>query len=145
MRQFQRTNGQTVDTPTFSVSILRGSMTSFTCPLYDRRMGLFDLPAILLILFVALLVFGPKRLPGLGKSLGTNMREFKESVTGEGKDKGDAPEALEQAPPAPPVMHPPQPAAHEAPVVQHADQPALTPEQLDPITGERIKPPSAGA
>jgi sec-independent protein translocase protein TatA len=37
---------------------------------------------IVLILVVVLLVFGPKRLPDLGRSLGGGLREFKESVTG---------------------------------------------------------------
>ena len=36
-----------------------------------------------IVLIVALLVFGPKRLPELGKSLGKGIREFKGSVTGE--------------------------------------------------------------
>ena len=33
-----------------------------------------------------LLIFGPKRLPDLGRSLGSGMREFKDSVTGKDKD-----------------------------------------------------------
>jgi sec-independent protein translocase protein TatA len=44
-------------------------------------------PLELAIVFViVLLIFGPKRLPGLGRQLGTGMREFKESITG--KDRG---------------------------------------------------------
>src|SRR5688572_1044131 len=38
------------------------------------------------ILLIVLLIFGPKRLPGLGKQLGTGMREFKDSITGKDKD-----------------------------------------------------------
>ena len=38
---------------------------------------------ILLVLIVALVVFGPKKLPDLGRSLGKGIREFKGSVTGE--------------------------------------------------------------
>jgi sec-independent protein translocase protein TatA len=41
---------------------------------------------LIIILVVVLLIFGPKRLPGLGRSLGTGLREFKESITGESKD-----------------------------------------------------------
>ena len=37
---------------------------------------------IAIVLVIVLLIFGPKRLPGLGKQLGTGMREFKESITG---------------------------------------------------------------
>jgi len=37
---------------------------------------------LIVILIVALLVFGPKRLPEIGRSLGKGMREFKDSVLG---------------------------------------------------------------
>ena len=52
----------------------------------------------LVIILVLLLVFGPKRLPEMGRSLGRGMREFKDSVTG----NDDEPEAekVELAPPA---------------------------------------------
>ncbi|HEY7691362.1 MAG TPA: twin-arginine translocase TatA/TatE family subunit [Gaiellaceae bacterium] len=43
---------------------------------------------LVVILIVALLVFGPKRLPEMGKSLGRGMREFKDSISG----KDDKPE-----------------------------------------------------
>ena len=42
----------------------------------------FSLWQIGIVLVIALLVFGPKRLPSLGKSLGSGMKEFKDSVTG---------------------------------------------------------------
>jgi len=41
---------------------------------------------LLILLLVLLLVFGPKRLPEMGRQLGKGMREFKDSVTGDGKD-----------------------------------------------------------
>ena len=37
---------------------------------------------LLILLLVILLVFGPKRLPEMGRQLGKGMREFKESITG---------------------------------------------------------------
>jgi sec-independent protein translocase protein TatA len=37
---------------------------------------------IVIILVIVLVIFGPKRLPDLGRSLGKGMREFKDSVTG---------------------------------------------------------------
>jgi sec-independent protein translocase protein TatA len=40
---------------------------------------------LIVVLVIVLLIFGPKRLPGLGKQLGTGLREFKESITGEDK------------------------------------------------------------
>ena len=46
---------------------------------------------IVLLLLLALLLFGAKRLPEIGRSLGKGMREFKESVTG----KDDEPRELE--------------------------------------------------
>ena len=42
---------------------------------------------LIVVLVIVLLIFGPKRLPGLGKQLGQGMREFKESITGESKDE----------------------------------------------------------
>jgi sec-independent protein translocase protein TatA len=41
---------------------------------------------LIIVLIVVLLVVGPKRLPGLGRQLGTGMREFKESISGKGSD-----------------------------------------------------------
>ena len=43
-----------------------------------------------IVLLVVLLIFGPKRLPGLGKQLGTGMREFKDSISGKDTDKEEA-------------------------------------------------------
>ena len=40
---------------------------------------------IAIVLAIVLIIFGPKRLPGLGRQLGTGMREFKESITGSDK------------------------------------------------------------
>ena len=57
---------------------------------------------LVVILVVVLLLFGAKRLPELGKSLGSGMREFKDSVTG--KDSDDkAPTELESGEPAKPA------------------------------------------
>jgi sec-independent protein translocase protein TatA len=41
---------------------------------------------LVVILLIALIVFGPKRLPEMGRSLGRGMREFKESITGKDDD-----------------------------------------------------------
>jgi sec-independent protein translocase protein TatA len=40
---------------------------------------------LIVVLLIVLLIFGPKRLPGLGKQLGQGLREFKESITGDSK------------------------------------------------------------
>jgi len=49
---------------------------------------------IILLLLVALLLFGAKRLPEIGRSLGTGMREFKDSVTGATKPEPTETSAL---------------------------------------------------
>jgi sec-independent protein translocase protein TatA len=41
---------------------------------------------LIIVLAIVLLIFGPKRLPGLGRQLGTGMREFKDSITKKGSD-----------------------------------------------------------
>ena len=41
-----------------------------------------------IVLLIALLVVGPKKLPALGRSLGGGMREFKDSITGRSTDAG---------------------------------------------------------
>ena len=54
---------------------------------------------LIIILIIALVVFGPKRLPELGRSLGNGMREFKDSVTGRSHDDDDDEPAPESEPP----------------------------------------------
>src|SRR5439155_25863373 len=52
-------------------------------------------PELLIILVILLLIFGPKRLPGLGRQLGSGMREFKDSITGKSRDEEDSDEDAE--------------------------------------------------
>ncbi len=51
--------------------------------------GFIGFPELLLLGLVVLLVFGPKRLPEMGRSLGRGMREFKSSVTGDHDENHD--------------------------------------------------------
>jgi sec-independent protein translocase protein TatA len=44
--------------------------------------GFIGVPELILLGIVLLLIFGPKRLPEIGKSMGKGMREFKQSVSG---------------------------------------------------------------
>ena len=53
---------------------------------------------LLILLAFVLLLFGPKRLPEMGRSLGKGMREFKDSISG--KDDDDKDEPAELLPPA---------------------------------------------
>ena len=65
---------------------------------------------IILLLLLALLLFGAKRLPEIGRSLGSGMREFKDSVT------GSTPTETPQLPPADPTVTTtaPTPSEHES-------------------------------
>ena len=47
------------------------------------RVGPFGLPELLIVLVVILLIFGAKRLPEIGSSLGRGIRTFKTAITGE--------------------------------------------------------------
>ncbi|MEE3141069.1 MAG: twin-arginine translocase TatA/TatE family subunit [Chloroflexota bacterium] len=51
------------------------------------RIGPLGIPELLIILLVIMLIFGAKRLPEIGSSLGKGIRTFKSSVTGEDEEK----------------------------------------------------------
>jgi len=58
--------------------------------------GFVGVPELLLLGLVVLLIFGPKRLPEMGRSIGRGMREFKDSISGD-RHEADAlvvPESL---------------------------------------------------
>jgi sec-independent protein translocase protein TatA len=87
-------------------------------------MGLDNPLHIAFLVVILLLVFGAKRLPEIGRSLGGGMREFKDSITGESKqptltqavqqpEATPAPPAAAQAAPAaPPAQAPVEPTGH---------------------------------
>lgn len=52
---------------------------------------------IIIVLVIVLVIFGPKRLPDLGRSLGSGMREFKDSVTGNKSDDAKLPAGEEKS------------------------------------------------
>jgi sec-independent protein translocase protein TatA len=45
---------------------------------------------LIVVLIIALVVVGPKKLPAMGRSVGKGMREFKESLTGDSRDESPA-------------------------------------------------------
>ena len=64
-------------------------------------MSNIGLPEIAIVLLIVLVIFGPKRLPQLGRSLGSGMREFKDAVTGNRKHDDDEMPGLTSPPPDP--------------------------------------------
>lgn len=75
----------------------------------------------LLVLLVILLIFGPKRLPDLGNSLGRTLRNFKDAMNNNADKSAAQPIAPQQAAPAPQKLAPPQGATS-------ADAPAAAPQ-----------------
>jgi sec-independent protein translocase protein TatA len=51
--------------------------------------GFIGFPEILMLGLLALVLFGPKRLPEMGRGLGKGMREFKEGITGDSSHQVD--------------------------------------------------------
>ncbi len=90
-------------------------------------MGLDNPLHIAFLLIVLLLVFGAKRLPEIGRSVGSGMREFKDSISGQGTPTISQSVQQPQAPP--------QPVATQAPVAQPvpvAAPPAQAPAEQTP-------------
>jgi sec-independent protein translocase protein TatA len=87
------------------------TMSATTLPL-----AIFDIggPEVLLIMLVALLLFGSQRLPDLARSLGKSIHEFKKATSGLEEEFRRAMEA--PPPPAPPPRPPAPPVAPPAPV-----------------------------
>jgi len=94
--------------------------------------GLFQPMHLLIILGIALLFFGPKRLPELGKGLGTSIRDFKDAMTGP-KPEDKAGSQLE-APKA--AVTVPTPAAQAAPPT------TATPANTAPPQSTQAAPPA---
>ncbi|MBM7622169.1 twin-arginine translocase TatA/TatE family subunit [Bacillus haimaensis] len=59
-------------------------------------MGPIGMGSLLLIVFVALLIFGPSKLPQLGKAAGNTLREFKNATKGLADDDDTKPEKKEE-------------------------------------------------
>jgi sec-independent protein translocase protein TatA len=83
---------------------------------------------IIIVLAIALLIFGPKRLPGMGRDLGRGIRDFKAGITGD----DDQPVATQ--------VH--TPAEHE-PTAQELIAEAATPETVsEELDAAREKTPA---
>jgi sec-independent protein translocase protein TatA len=89
-------------------------------------MGLENPSHIAILVVILLLVFGAKRLPEIGRSLGSGMREFKDSISG----GGDRPETSQQPPALTPAAQ--QPQTPVAPPVAGPATPPATPAEPQP-------------
>jgi sec-independent protein translocase protein TatA len=90
-------------------------------------MGLDNPLHIAFLVVILLLVFGAKRLPEIGRSLGGGMREFKDSITGDRPESTQQQAALPQASQQPAPMPAAQPAATQAPAPPPAEAPPAPP------------------
>jgi sec-independent protein translocase protein TatA len=77
---------------------------------------------IIIVLAIALLIFGPKRLPGMGRELGRGIRDFKSGITGDDAD-------LRHAEATTTVTEAPQPTAEQ--LIAEAATPETVSEELD--------------
>ncbi len=104
-------------------------------------MGLDNPIHIAFIVVILLLIFGARRLPEIGRSLGSGMREFKDSISGEAKQQPTLTHAVQQAPVAQPQQQPvaqPQQPVAPPPVAAPAGAappPAPAPAPSEPQQG----------
>jgi sec-independent protein translocase protein TatA len=100
---------------------------------------------LLFILVIALLVLGPKRLPEVGRSLGRGLRDFKDAMSGEDRERRDEVPSYtgpESTPPYEPVSTDPvsYPSPESAPA---ASAPATSaPAASEPADAELVSHPS---
>jgi sec-independent protein translocase protein TatA len=90
-------------------------------------MGLDNPLHIAFLVVILLLVFGARRLPEIGRSLGSGMREFKDSISGESHTSSTLSQTVQQ--PQAPVAQAPVAQAPVPPQAQPAAQAFGTPEQ----------------
>jgi sec-independent protein translocase protein TatA len=84
------------------------------------------LPEVILVLVVALLFLGPKRLPEAGRSLGRGIREFKDGISGHDDSPGTPSQAS--------ALNPPQP--NYTPPQSYTPPPAYAPPDKSPSASE---------
>jgi sec-independent protein translocase protein TatA len=106
---------------------------------YDAAMPNIGPMEIIGLLLLALLLFGAKRLPEIGRSLGSGMREFKDSVSGDKK-----PEPRSELPPPIPTAPAPVGEAEDAEVTPVA-APAPAPVAPEPEAEREKEPPAAAS
>jgi sec-independent protein translocase protein TatA len=85
-------------------------------------MGSVGMPELIVVLVIALIVFGPKKLPEIGRGVGSAIREFK-------KASRDLMSHLEVDEPEPPRVYPTATAPADAPVEHDEVAPVLPPAE----------------
>lgn len=68
-----------------------------------------------IVLIIALVIFGPKRLPELGRSVGHGLREFKSSITGDDDKDDEGPRTIENSVEEEEMQTPPAPSRADVP------------------------------
>jgi sec-independent protein translocase protein TatA len=94
---------------------------------------------IIILLVIVLVIFGPKRLPELGRGLGKGMREFKDSVTGKDEERNEELQASNTVQTTGQATAPPEQAA----AAQHQAPPAPAAAPAPPPEGEHVAEPEA--
>ena len=101
---------------------------------------------LIVVLVIVLLIFGPKRLPGLGRQLGQGLREFKDSITGDSKDdEGEDRPALSASATSAPAGEEPRPGGGTPAAARPPEPVEVQPQPVEarPSAGSG-KRPSAG-
>jgi sec-independent protein translocase protein TatA len=86
---------------------------------------------IAVVLVIVLIIFGPKRLPELGQSMGRGIREFKGSLSGDSKDK-DSPDEKRRE------LEASQPAATDNAPSQQPTAEGAASKPAEPVEGEVV-------
>jgi sec-independent protein translocase protein TatA len=89
---------------------------------------------LIVVLVIVLLIFGPKRLPGLGKQLGQGLREFKDSITGDSDESSTSERAEITRSSTTPLPESPEVAS--TPAAQPTPTAAAQPTPAGPPTGD---------
>jgi len=86
--------------------------------------GGIGIPELIIVLVIVLVIFGPKRLPAMGRSLGSSMREFKDSITSKHDDDDEERTELTAAEASPDEATPDERAPAEASPDEPRPEPA---------------------